>query len=792
MKKYRLTALLLALCAVLLPSCTRSTVKDKADGNGEQIAASAEKEKPQLLTHIFRSSAIALPEGYRLNESVPPQFNKDENSITCLCSVTAEMPDPADPERVQYVRENHILTVSADGTVIRDLLFQPDALENENAGMQGGVFTDDSFLCLACAYDPDRDVETYYLVKYSFSDGSTVVSDSLQPLFAETDNARPWFSINAVAADKDGCIYLNSESEILVLDANFVKSFSVFAESWINGLTASPDGTVYASGRFDGETGLCPIDKSTKSFGQKLEGINSLDAFYFGGGYDIYFTDDAGLYGLNFAAEGEESTPETVMNYQNSDVSELDILCVIDETTLLAAERDPETFDTIFSLYKKADDVDLSSVKVIELAANGLGYTLPAQIVAFNKANPDCRIVVTDYSTLADYQEANQKLSLDVINGTIRPDLIIASPDSDLPALIRQNVLYTDLYPYIDRDADCSREDIFGAVRRMYDDNGKLYALTNEFSVRTLLAPDSILGGRTSWTFSELLTFAESLPADTELLIDMTQQTAAGILFGAGGYGAFIDMKTGEAHFDSEDFIRYLEFLASLPADIDYDALPDDYRETRYERRLNGKAALETKDIREVYDWLQMQVLFGTEDYTLIGYPVSAEGFGSFAQPGDTYIITSYADYPAEAWEFVKSIAMPAYDENRGRFMGVYSFPILKSLYDKVTEECFSYQYRFRLDGTGGGSSTYNPERPRTQADYDYPVVFDFFTAEDQAALRDYLDNKVGADSSALISDEITAIVNEEISSFLAGMRNAQAAADMIQSRVSLWLAEHE
>ncbi len=40
----------------------------------------------------------------------------------------------------------------------------------------------------------------------------------------------------------------------------------------------------------------------------------SMDSFFFGDGYDCYFTNDDGLYGYNFGTD----KPEMLMNWENS------------------------------------------------------------------------------------------------------------------------------------------------------------------------------------------------------------------------------------------------------------------------------------------------------------------------------------------------------------------------------------------------------------------------------------------------------------------------------------------
>ena len=56
----------------------------------------------------------------------------------------------------------------------------------------------------------------------------------------------------------------------------------------------------------------------------------------------------------------------------------------------------------------------------------------------------------------------------------------------------------------------------------------------------------------------------------------------------------------------------------------------------------------------------------------------------------------------------------------------------------------------------------------------------------------DFLANDTGHRIVNRIPDEINDIVNEEIRTYLTGMKDAKTCADVIQSRVNLWLAEHE
>lgn len=800
MNKRKTLSLILSILMLALPlaSCSNEKSSETDPVTGENISKNSEvAEKPQLLTHIFRGTHMPLPEDYYISSRITPIYDKETGNITCFATYGHEVVDD-EGNFVDYISEKHLVTLSSDGTILEDKQFENEG--EENSYINNGVFWDDYFIYVSNSYDPVSDNESYYIVKYNLIDGSVIKSDNLQPLFSQSENSR-WFYIDNIAVDNDGYIYADADNEVLVLDQNFVKSFSVFSQNWIDNLCTSSDGVVYASGYFENGRGFCSIDKQTKSFGTPIEGLDRMNNISFGEDYDIYYTDNVGLYGMNLsdASDGEtENSPELIMNYSNSDVTEnyFDILKVIDSETLLVSEQDSTTYREQLALYKKADDIDLSNVKVIEIASSDALYNnIPSIIVEYNKTHPESRVIVTDYSvysTNEDYYAGRKKLSTDIALGRYSPDILIESYDSPVVSTVLENALYIDLYSFIDKDDTITRDDLFGSIKRTFDDDGKLWGLTREYSIATLIGTKESLGDRESWTFSEMLDFAMSLPNGVELIEDASQSNVAYTLFRGSGYGAFIDSETNTAHFNSPEFIKYLEYIATLPKEIDYSSRPDDYYQSRYLRYHNGEIALAYESIYDPGNWIELETTFNTKDFTVIGYPTSKEGeLGSKLYADQAYIISSSTEYPEEAWDFIKYLSVPEYDEDYGEFKNMYgSLPILKSMYDKMIEKFYTYEFEFYYSG-GASWGPYDPEYPNTDEMYE-PGIRTYFTKEDSAKLKDFIDNKVGSPIVSAISDEITAIVNEEISSFQAGTRSAEATADIIQSRVSIWLAEHE
>ena len=435
---------------------------------------------------------------------------------------------------------------------------------------------------------------------------------------------------------------------------------------------------------------------------------------------------------------------------------------------------------------------------MIEIASaeKQLPYGTADKIVKFNKTHSDARITVTDYSVYAsseNYGAGHARLTTDMLNGLAKPDIVIGSVAADeISQLIRKN-LYTDLSVYTKTDDLVNDDNLFGGVRRaLSTEDGHLWGLAQSFTIDTFISTKEILGKyaeQESWTMTDLLDFAESLPSDVLLTEWLSQESAAYRLFDGNAYAAFIDDENATCSFTSDEFIRYLNFLASLPADYDaLSAMPDyplanaEYGEY-YEFYRNGQIALKQEYLRDMGFFLRLGMEFGTDDYVMIGKPVE-KGFGSSISTSRVFVMTSFTEHPETAWEVMRTLM------ESGEFW-VSEIPALKTEFDKLAEEYYNYEFEFHFDGSSSWGSK-DPDHPRTEADMDRPGIITYFTPEDAERIKDFLDNKCGTPYTMTVDEKITEIIDEEVSTFLGGQGTAEDCAKKIQSRVGIYLAEHQ
>lgn len=780
MSKKIMAAILAGFMLFTAVGCT----SEKNGTTDETVTEEQNENTPQMLTSVFKGNTLTLPEEYSVVEDASPYYDKDSGEITLLCVKTEHIYDD-NGEYVSTNRSYKTCKYDKDLNLIEEKdinLFGDDT----EAYANNCVVLDGKIVCLASKRLDTKN--SYYVTVYDMTSGESKTSEELNGLF-DTAEEGGWFYVNSICVNKDGDIYIGSENEILVLNDSFVKKFSIPVDRWINSMASSPEGDIYVMSHFDKGSGIARVNPETKSFDDPIYPGDNTRQLMFGDGYDLYVELEDGIYGCTFTEDGVDSV--MLMNYTNSDISRSSFtaIAMLNKDTLIASDRSSENS---LQLYKKVPDIDLSNIKTVEIVSTeGFDYFTTIGVVNYNKAHLDTRLLVTDYSKYAteeNYQAGREKLINDIITGLYKPDIILTDTYSAVAENVIKNNIFMDIGTLIDNDTGMKRDDILGAViRACSTSDGQLWGLPSGYSVETLVGKTETLGGRTSWTFSEMLDFAKTLPEGTTLMQGLSQQSVFYQLDGL--FTQFIDLENHTCDFENQNFYDTLNYIASLPAEYDYSA--DRNPDNRYEKFQNGQIALYSMWMHDAASILEPECVFNTKDYTFIGYPTYGENSrGGIISCSNIFVVTNFCKNTDIAWDFIKSVVAPDDDGDSIRYGGG-DMPILRESLRKVCEGFYDYEFEFYYSG-GGGYGPGDPDNPRTQDDLDEPGVLAHFTPEHTEALINYIDNDCGSPLTEAMPTELQSIITEEITSFTGGAKTAEECAKVIQSRVKIWLSEHE
>ena len=613
-------------------------------------------------------------------------------------------------------------------------------------------------------YEPTD--ETYYLVQYD-KDLNEISRKDITSVKKAVEEEGGYFYFSSFAMTADGNICVCSDDNIYVMDEEGNILFKISVGTWIDSVVSTADGQVLVF-YYNEENNrvVSTVDFDAKKLSDPLEHFpisNSrriYDApdgrFYVNGETELY------LYDL------KTDTAEVALNWIDCDIDSDNIVgvAVLEDGTIVAVSADYEYTDNSMKVtleVAKLVKTPASEVKqktYLTLSMLYLDYNVKSEIIKFNKTNPDYRITVKTYvnDDYSNYEEAVTQFSTDLASGSVSDIFVGNGYDIDVSNLASKGS-FADLYQFIDKDADINREDFIPSALKALETNGKLYMIGDSFSVNTVIGATSVVGDRNGWTIKDVVEVQNKYP-DSDLFEYCTRDSILEYFINYAG-DSFYDSKTGECHFDSEDFVAVLELAKRYPVDFNYD-----------EDRPSTPALLRSKKVlleqMNIYDFeeLQLYEALYSEPITVIGYPTST-GTGSSARFDTLMAISSKSKQQEGAWEFIKTFLTEEAQSNLS-----YTIPVTQKAFDAMLEKAKNRpsdeSYSWWYDDT--------------------EVKIGKLTETQEKMIVDAVNNV-----SSIISPDVQlyTIISEEAAAYFEGQKSASEVASIIQSRAQIYINEN-
>ena len=372
-------------------------------------------------------------------------------------------------------------------------------------------------------------------------------------------------------------------------------------------------------------------------------------------------------------------------------------------------------------------------------------------ITAFNAQSSDCYVKLLDLSEGGSLtaEQALQRLNTQILSGEV-PDMLVLNGSLSPFPFIRQGLL-RDLRQDLEADPDMSLEDIVLADA-ICNDCGGLYVMTDCFSMETRLGLQSRFGETWGWSLDDYFRIDAETPDGHMVIYNLTQDYFLRMSMTRYLRQA-IDWENGTCDFDNPEFIRVLE------ACRDMRATPEDPENMIFGVNLLGDG-VEATDLVMIGDVTDL-----AKESRRVGQPVSVVGWptpdGSCGSDfGFSYPIGVMKDvtHPELCWEFLKYCLLHA---ERG-------IPNYRPLMEKQLEEAR------HIDP--------DEERPMWYDGLRSPM-----TEEEIAKFQELLRQ---VEHTELYDETAYAIIQEEVTVFLAGQRSAEETARIIQRRMSIYVSE--
>lgn len=646
--------------------------------------------------------------------------------------------------------------------------------------------------------------------------------------FNQTDENGNSFYVSNFFVDNSGNVYLSDWQNVYIYDQDGNKKTTV--DLGENGgelceLKAGVVGVCYykndeakpeESGRVFQE-----IDPATgKLTGDTVKLPDSAYNFFPGDDvYDIYYDYNGNIYGYKF----DTDTKDKVIDWIECDINSnnLNSYSILPDGRVIAFENtyDDQTQTNTMQLIvmTRVDAASVVNKTVLTFACMYLDWNMRDAIVKFNRASNTHRIVVRDYSeynTDDDYTAGIQKLNTEMLSGKL-PDMIDINTYSMPIEQYAAKGFLTDLYELIDADADLSREDFVQPVLKALESaDGKLYQLPQTFAVDTAIALDKVVGEYDTWNLAAVKDAMTKLQ-DGATVFDV-YCTKSDILSTciSRNIDAFVDWENGAAHFDSDEFKALLEFANSFPDTYDWENADEEDQDSAQNRMNAGKQLMSSFYVSSLEDILYQLTGYNGK-VKFVGYP-SEDGTSNhaFQIDGAIAISSTCADKTA-AWNFMKQFLNEEYQSN----YNIWSFPINQAAFDAKLKEMMTEEYQtddngnvmkddngnpiripkvtYYTDGNGtmtgystgnGGVAVMQPSADGSDEMGENGEVNVYAMTQEQA---DEILGLINATTAVYGYDEsILNIISDEAAAYFAGEKSLDDTANMIQSRVNLYVAE--
>lgn len=612
------------------------------------------------------------------------------------------------------------------------------------------------------------------LCKFS-AEGKLISAIDLTDALGENANM-----VQFMETDKEGNIYIGCDQSVYLLDKEGKKKQEIALDNWINAMFAAKDGSILVS--FYGNEGaeVHTIDAATGKLGEKISALQVEQygnyVFAKGTDTDIMFRAGNKLYTYNFADEA----PVEVLNWIDCDINSDDVhsFTALEDGRILVVttgwDRETGAGNTELAYLTKKKGSEVPEKTLLTFATMGLSFDIKEKIIDFNKTNNRYRIEIKEY--LKDYSEEGFKLATEQMNADIAsgncPDLIDLS-GGNMKKYAAKGLL-EDLYPYMEADPEINKEDYLENVVKAYETDGKLYSLPPRFYIYTAMAKQSVVGDKKSITLDEIIELTKSLPEGTDLYEYANKELILrnNIMMNMESY---VDWNTGECKFTDEEFMKALEFANQFDQEYTYN---EDAPSTAT-RLHDGTLVMATLGISSAMDYQVYEGMFG-EPVSFVGFPTSGENGSFIGSYGTQLAIGSKSAAKEGAWEFIRQELTKEAQEKETKYNN--GFPIMKSALEKSLAREMEDEYYEDAEGK-------KHKQPRTTWGMeDFQMEVYAASQEQVDVVKELIES---ADTLYQYDEEMFTIIMEEAKPYFEGQKTVKEVADIIQSRVQIYVNEN-
>ncbi len=561
-----------------------------------------------------------------------------------------------------------------------------------------------------------------------------------------------------------------SKSAVIVYDGELnQKNAAMLKATQVNGDFKTADGKeILFYYDADWTTHVSEFKMDTCDFGEEITGLPDYDINNIGLVENNKDKLVVNTYSKLMEYDFNKKETTEIANWMDMDIKDGNVSQVYQDAdgAYYALISDYETASTEIAKITEKNRSEVANRKEIVIASLYQDYDLKGAVIEFNKQNPDYHVTIKDY-----YNYENQDATLDDARNTMTNDI----GGANVPDLVNLEYLpveqfskkgvFEDLTTYLDSSSSLNLDDYNKSVLDCFRYDDKLISIPRSYELQTMVVSSKVFGDKAGWSIDEMIDYDLAHPESVIIDYSMRYYIMQICLYNNLDY--FLNWDTGECKFESDEFKKILEYVASFPEDLDWEAIDADTTSDA-EKLANGRV---TAHIAYLYNLQSVQeysdYLFA-KNANFIGFPTVDGTPSSLIQPTGAYAICSGSPNKEAAWKFIEFMLTQDYGENE------FGFPANEKQLKAKIEEELKHTGKTGA-GVGWGEGDMYEYHYATQEEIDK-----FYEILSVAKLNPGDQN------------EVFSIIDEETQSYFSGQKTLDECAKIIQSRVSLYVQENK
>lgn len=494
---------------------------------------------------------------------------------------------------------------------------------------------------------------------------------------------------------------------------------------------------------------------------------NATSNFGIGPGNQVLLSTFDGIYSFDINSGECKKRMDYVASYIST--SAFDAIQPISPSAFFASYHDDSDGTFKFSYFTKVRPEDVVEKQEISIGMLYPDFAVKRHVIEFNKSSLQYKINIVDYSSLYGNYDGDviKQISKDAASGNM-PDILLMDSSFPVDVYINKGLL-TDFTPFLENDPDYSIDDMLPNVVSAYSVDGKMYQLVPCFTVPVLMVKASDVDNAKSWTIYNALDLWERRGLDKYFVTTYSRGEFLDAILSCTR-DSYINWDNGTCDFENDSFYKVLEFLKKIPEkapQVNWEDLAAQYRD--------GSTIAATLTLYDYTDVNRFQGGYYGEKVSLIGFP-SIRGNGSVIKPQYAFAVYSKSEAKEGCWEFLRYFLSKDFWDSPSLYTIPNNMEGLLAIEKKGTERPYyeewdgtKYYYDISINING------------------QELNLDPMSQEEAKEVTDYI---LSIDEPYRIDKAVSAIVSEETAAYFSGQKSAEQVAKIIQSRVSLYLAE--